>query len=105
MVLDDTIWVKCTLERSPSDIDGLAATGVYATEVAAAFACNSGDDFIALVEVGKPFPPFAVDAIKMYYPFLETWETSVLYKMRERLHTQPSTAHKPQLKLINCEHD
>ena len=80
-----------------------AARGVYTSETAAVFACVSDDDFIVQVELNKPFPLLAIDAIKMYYPFLETWETSVLFKMRQQQHPIPSKCNRPQLHLVKCD--
>jgi hypothetical protein len=52
----------------------------YSEEQAAANAFEN--EFIAEVSVGERLPDEAKDAIKLYYPKHETWETSVLYKMR-----------------------
>lgn len=104
--INNLVWVKGTLTSPGVDDDRWLAKGVYTTEGAAVAACGSDDDFIVLVELDKPFPAFAIDAIKMYYPCLETWETSVLYKMRYVQHQPPKKCSTPQLRLIKSDaHD
>ncbi len=94
------MWVRGTLVNAGLNDDRWAAKGVYTSEVSAVFACTSDDDFILQVELDKPFPTLAIDAIKMYYPFLETWETSVLYQMRQVQHPIPHKCTNPQLRLV-----
>lgn len=89
------VWVRGT-----GDHERWTAKGVYATEEAAMFACLSGDDFIVYVELDKPFPTAAVDAIRMYYPFSETWETSILFEMRQLSHSIDH--HQPHLYVVKC---
>lgn len=101
--INNLVWVRGTIIHTGSDNERWAAKGVYTSEVVAAFACVSDDDFIVQVELDKPFPIFAIDAIKMYYPFLETWETSVLYKMRQAQHPVPPKSKRPQLLLVKCD--
>lgn len=97
--INDTVWVRGTIVVYGShEQERWSAKGVYTTETAAAFACTSDDDFILQVEVNKPFPLFAIDALKMYYPFLETWETSTLYKMRSEQHPPKQT--RPTLRVV-----
>lgn len=103
--INNLVWVRGTLTNAGMDEERWAAKGVYTTEREAANACTTDDDFIVLVELDKPFPMFAVDAIKMYYPYLETWETSVLYKMRQTHHQPPKKCSNPQLRLIRCDID
>lgn len=101
--IDNLVWVRGTLLSAGLNDDRWAAKGVYTSEVSAVFACTSDDDFILQVEVNKPFPAFAIDAIKMYYPFLETWETSVLYEMRHQHQPAPRMFTRPQLRLVKCD--
>ena len=60
---------------------GWSAEGCFLEEQAAAYAAKD-DEFIVLAKIGERFPSEALDAIKIYYPKQETWETSALYKMR-----------------------
>ena len=101
--LSNLVWVRGTLLSAGLNDERWAARGVYTSEVSAVFACTSDDDFILQVELDKPFPAFAIDAIKMYYPFLETWETSVLYKMRQSQRPTPIKCAKPNLRLVKCD--
>lgn len=96
--INNLVWVRGTLDVHTEN-ERWKAKGVYTTETAAVFACTSDDDFIIQVELNKPFPLFAIDALRMYYPFIETWETSVLFKMRQRQDDKKQRS-RPQLKLV-----
>ena len=101
--VNNLVWVRGTLVNVGLSDERWAAKGVYTSETAACFACTSDDDFIVQVELDKPFPLFAIEAIRMYYPFLETWETSVLFKMRQTQHPVPPKCNRPQLHLVKCD--
>jgi hypothetical protein len=68
VLLDDSNWM---------------AEGLFLSELGAASACRV-DQFIVEVELGM-FPKTALDAIKLYWPKKETWETSTLYKHRNKV--------------------
>ena len=55
--------------------------GVFLTEEEAAAAATESE-CIALVEVGCRPPSKAADVIKLYWPKLERWEDSALYRLR-----------------------
>lgn len=100
--INNLVWVRGTLDVQTEN-ERWTAKGVYTTEEAAMFACTSDADFIIQVELNKPFPIFAIDAIRMYYPFIETWETSVLFKMRQQQRPAPKKCAPPQLHLVKCD--
>lgn len=62
-------------------VGGWMAEGLYLSEIDAINAADS-DEFIALVETGRPIPSEATDAKRLYWPGRETWEESKLYQMR-----------------------
>lgn len=100
-----TVWVRGTITRPTYDTDDRwMAMGIYVHEAEAVAACVSDDDFVVLVEVGKPFPILVVDALKCYYPSIETWETSVLYKIRKTLwERKPTKCNRPNLYVVKCD--
>lgn len=74
-----SVWVVATQTHGDHhpDIDG-----IYLTEDDARSAAKDENQFIALVPIGLPIPKNATDAEVLYYPNLETWEQSKLYKQR-----------------------
>ncbi|MGE4544196.1 MAG: hypothetical protein AB7D06_08805 [Pedobacter sp.] len=62
---------------------GWMPEGAFETEEEAAKVATDAE-FIVLAEVGGRFPEKATDAEKLYYPKLERWEDSALYKMRNQ---------------------
>ncbi len=56
--------------------------GAFNTEQEAIDACKD-HEFIVEVAVGERLPALVSDAIKIYWPKHETWESSVLYKQRQ----------------------
>jgi hypothetical protein len=60
---------------------GWMTEGIYSTESEAIADAKDGE-FLIEIELGRHCPAVATDAIKMYWPKHETWETSKLYKLR-----------------------
>lgn len=80
------VWIVGLLLMADGVEVGWMAEGVYETEQQAIFAARECE-FIILVKVGERLPTKAIDAEKLYYPKMETWEESTLYKMRANCNT------------------
>lgn len=82
-VMKQKLWiVGKTLHVNGREI-GWMPEGIYKTEEQAANAASE-DEFIAIFEIGKRLPKYATDAEKLYFPKLEIWEDSKLYKFNKR---------------------
>ena len=79
--MGDKYWIV----GKPLIVDGTEIgwmpEGIFETEDEAADVATS-EEFIALITVGGRLPKEATDAEIIYYPKLETWENSAVYKMR-----------------------
>lgn len=60
---------------------GWMPEGIYVDEAEAVANAKDGE-FIVVGEIGERLPVKATDARKFYYPTVETWEESKMYKMR-----------------------
>ena len=74
----ETMWL---IGISTSE-DTWMCEGVFKSERAARSFCKK-DEFIVEVNIGERLPQRAEDALKLYYPHLEEWKTSKLYKIKK----------------------
>ena len=79
------IWVIGQALMINGTTAGWMLEGVFMTEAEAVAAVISEDEFVAVVAVGERLPERAMDAEKLYWPKLETWETSELFKLRSKI--------------------
>ena len=78
------VWFVGVSLMCDGDEIGWMPEGVYSNEAEAAANANDGE-FIAVADIGKRLPSKATDCRKLYYPQMETWEESKLYKIRREL--------------------
>lgn len=77
------IWIIGKLLKVNNKEIGWTAEGVYQTEDKAKIYCKE-NEFIVLSSINERLPEKAINARKLYYPRIETWEESKLYKIQNK---------------------
>lgn len=76
-----TLWLVSEVIKQSAD--EIPIGGIYTSEEKAIAACRK-NEFIMEFEVNKRLPANVENCIKVYYPKLEKWEDSKLYKLQQK---------------------